>query len=191
MEQPFSAYFSLPFYTKSTPRSPLYLDRQPPSIPFSFIHIFTTNSSVLVLHIPVCSRSQVTRHARCHATPVRSPGHHLIPFQPSGPFNLLEFIISLTAGRIACIQFAPSNTCAVGSPVTCTARDKHLRGHIQSRRARPSRLHFVRTHTDGLPLVQLVPTCYPSAASYRQATLEADSYLTLSTYYASARSPVT
>ena len=41
---PIFAYFSLPFHTKSTPCSPLYLDKPPPSFPFDFIHSFTIYS---------------------------------------------------------------------------------------------------------------------------------------------------
>ena len=41
---PLFAYFSIPFYTKRTPRSPLYSDKPPPSFPFYFIHIFTIYS---------------------------------------------------------------------------------------------------------------------------------------------------
>ena len=134
MSIPIFAYFSLPFYTKSTPRSPLYSDKPPLSFPFVFIHSFTLNPSALLLHIPVCSRSHVTRHAGSHATPGRSRGHS----QVARTFTLASVLNISLVDHIACILSAPSSTYAFRSPVTPAVSPvtfpechKTLQGHIQ------------------------------------------------------------
>ena len=114
MSIPIFAYFSLPFYTKSIPRSPLYSDKPLPSFPFIFIHSFALNPSALLLHIPVCSRSHVTRHAGSHATPGQSRGHS----QVARMFTLASVLNISLVDRIACILSAPSSTYAFRSPVT-------------------------------------------------------------------------
>ena len=127
---PIFAYFSLPFYTKSTPRSPLYSDKPPHSFPFVFIHSFTLNPSALLLHIPVCSRSHVTRHA----TPGQSRGHsqaaRTFALTPVQNISLVNCIALCTVRSSTPYAFRSPVTLA-GSPVTFPACHKTLQGHIQ------------------------------------------------------------
>ena len=214
---PIFACFSLPFYTKSTPRSPLYSDKPPASFPFVFIHSFTLNPSALLLHIPVYSRSHVTRHTGSHTTPGRSRSRS----QVARTFALASVQNISLVDRIECNY-------PLHQVLMLSGHLSHLRGHRSRFRrvTRPYKIIYslqqlIRTHTDRLlfrwPCTahnssgRLIHTAYHSSSiiwlilvhtdsyrwptarpnSYSQATLQADLYLTPSTLYAFTRSPVT